>query len=73
MRAGQRLNDSLSPFARFDPSATPASQLRIGDLGYRYDRLVAGGGDPGESSAPASLEQALAPSTLRFSCALPRS
>ncbi|HST42769.1 MAG TPA: tyrosinase family protein [Conexibacter sp.] len=76
MRVGQRLNDSLSPFARFDPSATPAAQLRIGDLGYRYDRLVAGRGEGGDragaATAPVALEEALAPSTLRFSCALPR-
>lgn len=67
-RRGQNLNDAMSPFATFDPGATPAAQLDLRRLGYRYDRLVGGRAAAG---ARVSVEQALEPPSLRFNCALP--
>ena len=66
-RKGQNLNDPMQPFATFDRGATPASQLDISKLGYRYERLETA---PGASGAAVSAATAVEPPTLRFNCLL---
>jgi tyrosinase len=66
-RYGQNLNDPMQPFATFDRTATPASQLDISKLGYRYERLETA---PGGREPAVSATTAVQPPTLRFNCLL---
>lgn len=66
-REGQNLNDPMQPFATFDRSVTPESQLDISKLGYRYERLETA---PGRTAPAVSAATAAQPPTLRFNCLL---
>jgi len=67
-RAGQNLNDPMTPFASFDRTGTPASQLDISKLDYRYERLEPGSREGG--GRPVSAETAARPPALRYNCLL---
>jgi tyrosinase len=67
-REGQNLDDPMAPFSSFDRGATPASQLDIAKLDYRYARLEPG--PRGGAGRPVSAATVARPPTLRFNCLL---
>jgi tyrosinase len=66
-RSGQNLDDPMSPFSSFDHRATPASQLDLSKLDYRYERLETA---PGATGGGVDAATAVQPPEMRFNCLL---